>query len=169
VKYHQILIILIFCSIFMKSCDSNNSSEECIGINFSEIECIGEFLSTASRGFGCDQCTSDIRGEEFGIEFGPLLVPPEQSPVGIGTQFTVDGIEGAFIPEFESCSMIDLFDFTLNQMGEAVKGNMVGSLDDIETILPDMLSFTINIDGLNAEDTFCGFCWAPIRPPCADN
>ena len=109
VKYHQILIISMFCSIFMISCSSSNNSnngEECIGIDFSQTECIGEFLSTDGLRFGCDECISDFRGEEFSIEFFLLLVPPDQAPLGIGTQFTVDGIEGAFIPEFESCSMI---------------------------------------------------------------
>ncbi len=168
----KLLSITLFIALVIIACDSSNNSdngEECIGIDFGQIACIGEFLSTDGLRLGCAKCTSDLSSEEFGIEFGPLLVPPEQAPVGIGTQFTIDGIEGAFIPEFESCSTIDLFDFTVNQIGEAIKGEMVGTLENLESSLPFSLSFFINITGVDVEDTFCGFCWSPIRPPCADN
>jgi len=171
-KVYRLLFLIFILGLFTTACDSSNNSgngEECIGIDFSEIACIADFLSADGQRFGCDECASDSRNEEFSLEFSPLLVSPDEAPQGVGTQFGVDGVGETFIPEFVNCSTINLFEIVQNQIGENVKGAMVGTLDNIETILPDELSLFINIPGVDEENTFCGFCWAPVRPPCADN
>ncbi len=163
-------LLLMICIALTVACNSSDSGdgEECIGIDFSGITCIAEFLSMDGQRFGCDECTSDLRTQEFSIEFSSLLVSQEEAAQGIGTQFRVDGVGETFIPEFVSCSTINLFEIVQDQNGENIKGKMVGTLDSIEPILPGGLTLFINIPGVNVEDTSCGFCWAPVRPPCAN-
>ena len=167
-----VLFILAIAGCATISCstsDNHGSGEECVGIDFSEIACAGEFLSANGLRLGCDECISDSVSEEFSIEFSPLLVSADEVPEGVGTQFGIIGEGIRYIPEFEDCNTVNLYEIVQNQSGENIKGDFAGRLENIETFIPDELSLFINVPDLHVENTFCGFCFAPVRPPCADD
>lgn len=168
-KIQYSLLLLIF--LLAIACDSGNNSgnsDDCPSFRFSEDACIGGFLTEDGLRFGCQNCVSDMRAEEFGLEFSPLLVSPDEVPNGLGTRFSIEGVENSFIPGFVDCTTVDLFKIIQLQNGESVRGEIVGSLEDLDSSQPIPFSFTLDAPGIEGEEIDCGFCWAPVRPPCAD-
>lgn len=168
-KIEYSLLLLIF--LLAIACDSSNNSgngDDCPSFEFSQDICIGQFLSEDGLRFGCQNCVSDMRAEEFRLEASRILVSPDETPNGISTQFSVEGVEDSFLPGFFDCETVDLFEIVQNQSGENVRGEIVGSFENLESSPVIPFSFTLNAPGIEGEEIDCGFCWAPVRPPCAD-
>jgi len=140
-----VAILLIF--ILVSACDGG-SDNECNGNLFDVVgPCATESITNlAMRGILCEQCTSDLRLDEFSVVFN--IQPP-----------STDVLFGNLIVGPIDCDSFNLFEEGSEQP--------VGQIDGIQVIDPDDLLLNLQLDGQEPEQIFCDFCFVGPRPECS--
>ncbi|MGI0003816.1 MAG: hypothetical protein ACREAX_00820 [Candidatus Nitrosotenuis sp.] len=134
--------------ILVSACDGGDNNE-CNGNLFDVVgPCATESITNlAMRGIVCEQCTSDLRPDEFSLSFN---IEPPSTDVLFDNTFIVEPID---------CDSFNLFEDT--------SGQPVGQIDGIQVIDPDDLLLNLKLDGQEPEQIFCDFCFVGPRPECS--
>lgn len=151
--------------VFLSSCDSEIG--DCFGVNLEQTACPSENILAIGQqdGLGCYRCTGQETGDHFSIAWseGPIAGSPNP-----GTIFQVLNTTDRWIAEFTDCGTITLFETFQNELGRFVKGELAGTLNDIDPFQIDKLSLTIDIPGVRTEETVCNFCANSTPPQCIE-
>ncbi len=108
-------------------------------------------------GIGCEQCTSNLRSEEFDLGFNADILPNGE----IGTVVHLFD-QTFFIEQLEDNQCVSMKLLTADNLLQA------GTLENISITDPDNISFSVELTGQEPEMISCDFCWFGPKPLCAD-
>ena len=159
------LPVLIISGICFISCDSEIN--QCFGVNLETSGCAAEDILAIGQqdGHGCYRCTGQDTGDQFSIAWQNAPLAGTTSP---GIVFSFLNTTGKWIAEFTDCGTLTLYDTFQNDFGRFVKGDLAGTLQDINPFQIDKLSLTIDIPGVRSEDVVCNFCASSTTPRCLE-
>jgi len=153
-------ILPLFC---LASCDSDVG--RCFGVNLEASNCPSELILAVGQedGLGCYRCTGQDSGDHFSIAWSsaPLAGTTDQ-----GTIFAFLNTTDKWLAEFTDCGTLTLYETTQNEFARFVKGDLAGTLENIDPFQIDKLSLFINIPGVRTEEAVCNFCANSTPPQC---
>jgi hypothetical protein len=157
------ILLLVIFGICLASCDSEVG--ECFGVNLEASPCASELILAIGQqdGLGCYRCTGQETGDHFSIAWSAGPVEGTPNP---GTIFAFLNTTDKWLAEFTDCGTLTLFETFQNELGRFVKGDLAGTLRDIDPFQIDKLSLTIDIPGVRTEEAVCNFCASSTPPQC---
>jgi len=160
------VVLIVICGIYFISCDSEIGG--CFGVNLESSPCAAENILAIGQqdGLGCYRCTGQETGDQFSIAWSVGLIEGTQDP---GTIFAFLNTPDKWIAEFTDCGTLTLYETFQNGFGRFVKGDLAGTLGDIDPFQIDKLSLTIDIPGVRSEDVVCNFCASSTPPRCIES
>ncbi len=158
------LVLSIALGLASVSCDSEVGGE-CFGVNLESSPCASELILAIGQqdGLGCYRCTGQETGDHFSIAWSSAPIEGTPNP---GTIFAFLNTTDKWIAEFTDCGTLTLFETFQNGLGRFVKGDLAGTLRDIDPFQIDKLSLTIDIPGVRTEEAVCNFCASSTPPQC---
>lgn len=147
----------------MLSCDSVVNG--CFGVNLESGTCPAEtVLATGEQdGLACYECIGEETGDVFNLFWRTALLSGTSNP---GIQFGVLNTTDSWLAEFTGCLNITLYVAERDEFGRFVKGDLAGTLADVDPFQIDRLSFFMDIPGFRTEQVTCGFCSTNSPPAC---
>ena len=167
-RYMKALASLIFtiaAGLSQISCD--DGFNDCFGVNLEGSFCVAEDILAIGQqdGLACFNCTGQESGEVFTLSWSEGLLEGTPNP---GTIFSFLNAPELWIAEFTDCGTLTLFETFQNEFGRFVKGDLAGTLGDLDAFQIDRLSLIIDIPGVRTEEAVCGFCANSTPPQCFD-
>jgi hypothetical protein len=159
------LALIITAGLAHISCDDGVG--DCFGVNLEGSFCVAEDILAIGQedGLACFNCEGQETGEVFTLAWQKGLLAGTPNP---GTIFSFLNAPELWIAEFTDCGTLTLFDTFQNEFGRFVKGDLAGTLGDIDAFQIDRLSLFIDIPGVRVEEAVCGFCANSTPPQCFD-
>jgi hypothetical protein len=154
--------LIILAWIYFISCDDGVGT--CYGVNLENTSCAAENVLSIGqqRGLACYYCVGNDTGDVFNISWSFVNVAGSSNP---GTLFVFLNTTDRWIAEFTDCGTITLYNTTQGVTG-LVKGDLSGTLEQIDPFQIDKLSLFINIPGVRTEEAICDFCADSTPPRC---
>jgi hypothetical protein len=159
------LVLIIAAGLPQISCDDGVG--DCFGVNLEESGCVAEDILAIGQedGLACFNCTGQETGDVFTLTWQKGLLEGTPNP---GTIFSFLHQPELWIAEFTDCGTLTLFGTFQNEFGRFVKGDLAGTLEDLDAFQIDRLSLFIDIPGVRVEEAVCDFCANSTPPQCFD-
>ncbi len=159
------VLTIVISGIYFISCDSQIN--QCFGVNLEGTQCDSENILGIGQqdGLGCFRCTGQDTEDQFSIAWQSA---PLAGTSSLGVMFLFLNTTDKWLAEFSDCQTISLFETFQNEFGGFVKGELAGTLGDIDPFQIDKLSLTIDIPGVRTEEVICNFCSSSTPPQCLE-